>query len=387
MKIIRTEVIALGDPKPENESQNWGIGTLAILKVYTDQNVTGLSEIFSVPPGVAKAVLHGPDSLFGKVLLGQNPVHPEHLRTRLYNNMMHGNRRGWAVICIGAVEVALWDIYGKATGLPVYELLGGVERESHQIVDESQTQEVSPYCTIVPDHWDRESMISEQLTRIEQLASEGFRAFKVEPMRSTPDAVVECARRARQLLGTGPMLAVDVGYGLNDVPTALWICEKLAEYDVLFFETPFPVDHIDAYASLTRRSPVAIAMGEHAVTRWEFLQMMEQGGVKVAQPYIVTVGGISEAKRVVDLAHPRGALVIPGNWSTHIQGAASVHLCAYSPISPYFEYAPPQVYWSPLRRAIGEHGLPVMNGVVSFPTRPGIGIDLPDDLIEHFRVG
>ena len=88
-------------------------------------------------------------------------------------------------------------------------------------------------------------------------------------------------------------------------------------------------------------------MGEHAVTRWEFLQLMDHGGVKVVQPYPVTVGGLTEAKRVVDLAHPRGMSVIRGNWSTHIQMAAIVHLCAYSPITPFFEYRP--------RRHIGLH--------------------------------
>jgi L-alanine-DL-glutamate epimerase-like enolase superfamily enzyme len=179
---------------------------------------------------------------------------------------------------------------------------------------------------------------------------------------------------------------VDVGYGLNDVPTASWICDRLAEFDIMFFETPFPVDHVEAYAALARQSSVPLAMGEHAVSRWEFLQMMDYGGVEVIQPYAVTVGGLTEAKRVVDLAHQRGVSVVPGNWSTHIQMAANVHLCAYSPITPFFEYAPPEVYWSPLRKALGEVGLSVMNGAVTFPTGPGIGVELPDELIKHFRI-
>ena len=125
--------------------------------MHTDEGLSGLSEIFSVPPGVARAVLDGPDSFFGRQLVGQDPIPPERLRTRLYNSMLHGNRRGWAVMCIGAVDVALWDIYGQAVGRPVYELLGGAERSRHQVVNGSgDGREVVPYGTIVSTDWDRD---------------------------------------------------------------------------------------------------------------------------------------------------------------------------------------------------------------------------------------
>jgi len=107
----------------------------------------------------------------------------------------------------------------------------------------------------------------------------------------------------------------------------------------------------------------------------------------VAQPYMTTVGGLSEAKRVVDLAQPRGVLVCPGNWSTGVLGAATVHLAAYSPITPIFEFVAPEAYWSPLRRAIAEVSLPVVDGAIRLPTTAGIGVDLPDDLVAHFRIG
>jgi L-alanine-DL-glutamate epimerase-like enolase superfamily enzyme len=102
---------------------------------------------------------------------------------------------------------------------------------------------------------------------------------------------------------------------------------------------------------------------------------------------MTTVGGLSEAKRVVKLALPRGALVCPGNWSTQLLGTATVHLAAVSPITPYLEYSPAQIYASALRKAIQDVGLPVRNGAIPFPTAPGLGIELPDDLINHFRVG
>jgi L-alanine-DL-glutamate epimerase-like enolase superfamily enzyme len=102
---------------------------------------------------------------------------------------------------------------------------------------------------------------------------------------------------------------------------------------------------------------------------------------------MTTVGGLSEAKRVVEHAEPRGVLVIPGNWSTQILGAASVHFALWSPISPLIEYAPADIYPSPLRREIQRLGIPVVNGSIAPPVAPGMGIELPDDLIRHFRIG
>jgi L-alanine-DL-glutamate epimerase-like enolase superfamily enzyme len=386
MKITATEVLVLGDPRPL-ESPEAGIAELAFVRIHTDEGISGLSEIFAVPPGVATAVLHGSESFFGRQLVGEDPVTPERLHTRLYNSMLHGNRRGWAVICIGAVEVALWDIYGKMLGRPVYQLLGGAERSPFQIYDERQRHEVVPYCTIVSRDNRRKSVLAEQVERVARLRDLGYRAVKVEPLQSTPETIVELAQLARQELGPDRILAVDVGYLWNDVGVALDVAERLAEYDVFFLETPFPVDSLEAYRRLTAKARMRIAAGEHTVTRWEFLDLMDRGGVGVVQPYMTTVGGLSEARRVVDLAQPRGVLVCPGNWSTGVLAAATVHLAAFSPITPLFEFVAAEIYESPLRRAIAEVGLPVVHGAFALPTAPGIGVDLPDDLIAHFRVG
>ncbi|HEY3109471.1 MAG TPA: mandelate racemase/muconate lactonizing enzyme family protein [Chloroflexota bacterium] len=389
MKISRSEVFVLGDPEPPEERLADGrIDSLAFLRVHTDEGLTGLSEIFSVPPGVARAVLDGPESFFGRQLVGQDPITPERLRTRLYNSMLHGNRRGWAVICMGAVDVALWDIYGQALGRPVYELLGGAERSRHQVVDGSgDGREVVPYGTIVSTDWDRASVLRQQVERAVTLREHGFRAVKIEPMNSTPETIVELARLTRRAIGPDAILAVDVGYLWNDVGTAARVCRALPEHDVLFLETPFPVDLVEAYARLTAQTTLPIAIGEHSVTGWEFIDMMDRGGVRVCQPYMTTCGGLTEAKRIVELAQARGALVCPGNWSTQLLGAATVHLAAYSPITPLIELSPSEIYWSPLRKAIQAAGLPVVNGAIALPTAPGIGVELPDDLIAHFRIG
>jgi L-alanine-DL-glutamate epimerase-like enolase superfamily enzyme len=163
--------------------------------------------------------------------------------------------------------------------------------------------------------------------------------------------------------------------------------ENLRNMTIFFLETPFPVDSIEAYGKLTSRSPVRIAAGEHSVTRWEFLDLMKRGGVQVVQPYMTTCGGLTEAKRIVELAQTRGVLVCPGNWSTQVLGAATVHLAAVSSVTPLIEFAPSQLYPSALRRAIQEIGFPIKNGAVAFPTQPGIGAQLPDELVAKFLMG
>jgi L-alanine-DL-glutamate epimerase-like enolase superfamily enzyme len=333
-------------------------------------------------------VLDGPKSFLGRYLVGEDPNPPDRLWKRLYNTVLHSNRRGWQMICIGAVDVALWDILGKALNRPVWQLLGGAEQASHQVQEATKgARSVIPYCTIVSGAWDCETVLRQQIERLEHLKALGFRGMKIEPMRSSRETIVELTSRAREVLGSSGILCIDVGMMWNDTGAALDVLDRVKEHDIYFFETPFPTDSVEAYSRLTSRAPIRIAAGEHTVSRWEFFDLMDHGGLHVVQPYMTTVGGLSEAKRVVEHAEPRGVLVIPGNWSTQILGAASVHFALWSPISPLIEYAPADIYPSPLRREIQRLGIPVVNGSIAPPVAPGMGIELPDDLIRHFRIG
>lgn len=384
MKISRLEVFVIGDG-PEIDPDKGGVEPLACIKIHTDGGLTGLSEVFRVPPGVVQATVGGPETHFGRLLLGQEITHPERIWQHLWDAFIHTNRRGWEIITLGAIDVAVWDIYGQMLNQPVWQLLGGVQRGPFQ-TPIGQPAEVTPYCTLVSDVWGGEPMFRQQVARATRLAELGYRAFKVEPMMSTPADVIEIARRFRKELGDQLTLMVDVGYLFNDVPTAVRVCRELEACNVYFFETPFPVDVPETYAKLAAKTSIPLAMGEHAVTRWEFLDMMDRGHVSVMQPYMTTCGGLTEAKRIVELALPRGATVCPGNWSTQILGAASVHLAAYSPITPYIEFAPAEVFDSPLRQELQNAGFPVRNGVISIPDRPGIGYDLPDEIIRKYRM-
>jgi L-alanine-DL-glutamate epimerase-like enolase superfamily enzyme len=385
MKIVYLETFVIGDG-PQIDPDQGGVEPLACVRVHTDDGLIGLAEVFRVPPGVVQATVGGSNTHFGRLFLGQEITHPERLWQRAWDALLHTNRRGWEIIILGALDVAVWDLYGQQLGQPVWKLLGGAQRGPFQAPRESLPIRVTPYCTIVSDVWGGEAMFSQQVARIEQLAALGYRAFKVEPMISSPRDVVELARRARRALGEAATLMVDVGYLFNDVPTAVRVCRQLEELDIEFFETPFPVDSPEPYARLAAQTSIPLAMGEHGVTRWEFLEMIDHGHVGVVQPYMTTCGGLTEAKRIVELARERGAQVCPGNWSTQILGAASVHLAAYSPITPFIEFAPAEVFDSPLRRELQAAGFPVINGTIGLPEKPGIGYDLPDEIVRRFRM-
>lgn len=384
-RITRLETFVIGDG-PDIDPDQGGVEPLACLRIHTDDGLSGFSEVFRVPPGVVQATVGGRDTHFGRLLLGRELTHPEQLWQFVWDSLIHTNRRGWQIIILGALDVALWDLYGQMLDQPAWRLLGGSTRGPFQTHAETRRTGVVPYCTLVSDTWDDEAMLAQQTERAVRLRELGYRAFKVEPMMSTPRHVVELARRVRRELGPEPTLMVDVGYLFNDLPTVTRICRELEELDIYFFETPFPVDVPDAYAKLAARTSIPLAMGEHGVTRWEFLDMMDRGGVTVVQPYMTTCGGLTEAKRIVDLAVPRGALVCPGNWSTQILGAASLHLAAYSPVTPFIEFAPAEAFASPLRRELQAAGFPVRDGVIEFPERPGIGYSFPERLAEEFRL-
>ena len=149
-KIVRLETFVIGDG-PEIDPDKGGIEPLACLRVHTDDEHVGLSEVFRVPPGVVLAAVGGIDTLFGRLLLGQEVTHPERVWQHVWDSLIHTNRRGWEVIILGALDVAIWDIYGQKQGEPVWRLLGGAQRGPFQTHSETKTKCVEPYCTIVTD--------------------------------------------------------------------------------------------------------------------------------------------------------------------------------------------------------------------------------------------
>ena len=179
---------------------------------------------------------------------------------------------------------------------------------------------------------------------------------------------------------------VDVAYAWPSVEHALSILETWAEYDVFFVETPLWTDDLAGYAELAERSPIKIAAGEWLATRFEFLDLMDRGGVHVAQPDVGRVGGLTEARRVCELAAERSRLIVPHGWKTGITIAATAHLAAVTPHMPFFEFVPAEVAESALRRELVADELELVDGRLALPRKPGLGIELDRDALDRFAV-
>src|SRR5262249_8327495 len=178
----------------------------------------------------------------------------------------------------------------------------------------------------------------------------------------------------------------DVCYCWTNAKQALRGLEGLGQYNIFFTEPPLQLDDLDGYAFLHDHSPMRIAAGELQNTRFEFLDLMDRGKVDVAQPDVGRVGGLTEARRVCDLAADRGRLIVPHCWKTGIGIAASGHLSAAAAHCPYIEFLPAELAESPLRRELVVDELRMVDGEIPLPQKPGLGIELNPEALEKFRV-
>jgi L-alanine-DL-glutamate epimerase-like enolase superfamily enzyme len=295
-------------------------------------------------------------------------------------------RRGALINAIGALDIALHDLRGKALGKPCHELLG--ERARDAIV---------PYASLQPEvrSFDayRDSLVEWSLRAKEG----GFRATKLEATFGGPyrhmgieasmERAVEVIAAVRAAVGPEFVLMVDVQYAFPDAQTCLRIVREWDELDLFFLETPLPVDDLDGYARVVEEQPIPVAAGEWMTTRFEFVDLMDRGRIPVVQPDIGRVGGLTEAKRVSDLAGERGRIVIPHLWKTGISIAAAVHLAAVAPHCTYIEFLPRELSESALRKelTIGEPAL--VDGVLPLSDKPGLGVELDREALDRYRAG
>lgn len=379
MKITDLEAIVVAPPQHSDASLD-----AMIVRVSTDEGITGIGEVNTIPMAVRAALMagsyHSWSMGFRDLLIGEDPEHTERLWDKMYRHTGMSGRRGLVPNLIAGIDVALWDIRGKAVGKPIHHLLGGAR---HQYLD--------AYLTIdAPPDADVGRVRDESLRMIEQGRELGFHRMKLE---TSPDQVRDEARMpeivhaARRALGTDGTLMLDVVYRWHDVKTALRTLECVAEDNLYFVEAPFSNDLLDNYAELARRSPVRVAAGEWLVTRFEFLELLDRGSCDIVQPGVCRVGGFTEAMRVARLAMDRGRLVVPyGWWATGIGLAASLHFAAAVEHCPLVEFVHPALYPSELRERLVGPVPQVIGGRFALPTRPGLGVELDEAAVRRYRV-
>jgi len=387
MKIIDVECHVLLAP-------NMSIGSTSsaqdsfILILRTDEGVFGIGES-DVNPWIARACIEAPGTHtmglgIKETLIGADPL-DEGLWQRLYIGTAMNGRRGAVIHALGAVDMALWDIRGKAAGKPIFELLGGA-KQTH----------VVPYASLQPagNRWEEyRDSLCEWAERAKGL---GFKAVKAEITMNGPYAhdgmrepyehhtrVVEAVRKT---LGPDIALMVDVQYMWPDAETALRTVKDWGEFNIFFLETPIWIDRLDDYARLHDAAPMPIAAGEWQATRFEFEDLLDRGKIDVAQPDIGRIGGFGEAKAVCDMAAARGRIVVPHCWKTGVSVTATAHLAFNTPHCRFIEYLPPALCTETLRRELAADGFTFSNGRIDPPTKPGLGAELDMAALRRFTV-
>ena len=387
MKITKIESHVLMDPNYDRDACSSAQDDI-VVQVHTDDGIVGIGEV-DTNPWVAQAMIHARGThILGlgleEMLIGEDPLNTEALWEKLYTGSFMTGRRGLGICAIGALDIALWDIRGKALGVPCWKLLGGASKEA-----------VTPYASLLPVGETAATYRDSLVQKAKEAKRFGFRAGKMEVCVKGPythnrlqepdDVIVEIVAACREAVGWDFTMMVDVCYCWTNAKEALRVLKQLEPYDLFFLETPIQLDDLEGYAYLHEHSPIRIAAGELQSTRFEFLDLMDRGKVDVVQPDVGRVGGLTEARRVSQLAADRGRLLVPHCWKTAIGIAASVHLSVTAPHCPYVEFLPASLSESPLRKELVKEEFRFVEGQIPLPQSPGLGIELDKGAIERFR--
>lgn len=338
----------------------------ALVVVYADNAFTGYGSCFTSGKLVSAAV-----ELLWPLMKGQSAVEPERVSESLHQATFWQGRGGAVTHAISGIDVALWDIMGKVCGQPVSRLLGGNYRNR-----------IKPYGSIL---FDEPTALA---AKLESTVARGFRAIKMgwRPFGRRDRAFDEqLVRTARVTVGDDVELMVDAGgseqhwrHGTN---WARNTASMLADYGIVWFEEALPPDDIEGYVELTRVSPVPISGGEVLTRRQAFQPFLERRAFDIVQPDVTKCGGLSEFRRIAQMAEDRNIEVVPHGWNTAVGLAADLQIAAFLPNARYVEYLTPCAYIDELT---SEPFVLDGDGHLAIPDSPGLGVHIDPDRLAKF---
>jgi L-alanine-DL-glutamate epimerase-like enolase superfamily enzyme len=372
LKITDVEAVVLRQTAVNEGIADGSQDDLVIL-VHTDEGITGIGEVDSLPP-VVKAIVDAPPSHaiasgLRHLLIGENPLEIDRLWQKMYRGTIYYGRQGPAIHAMSGIDIALWDIKGKALGQPIHRLLGGPHRQA-----------IRAYAsTLMPE------TPQETAEVVAGLVERGFTAIKLGwgPFGRDADLDVALVRAAREAAGDNVDLMFDIGLGWPNADHAIRQVRRFEEYRPYWVEEPLWPDEVAGYRKLADAVETRIACGEEDVTRWGFDQLMERTRVDVIQPDVTRAGGISECVRIAQLADLRGVAMVPHSWSTGIIKAASLHVIGAMANATFLEYC---VQETALNQLLTVERFPVVDGMVALPEKPGLGIEIDEDVVRQYAV-
>lgn len=339
----------------------------ALIAVHTEEGVTGYGSVFT-NGGLVEAALKVLEPLY----TGENALEPERVSEKLHQNSFWMGRGGTLTHTISGIDIALWDVLGKALGQPVGRLLGGIYRTK-----------VRPYCSLLMEE------PAQMKAVLEPFVGQGFRAFKIGwgPFGRRGNARLdeEIVRAARDTVGADSQLFIDAGasdaYWPNGLKWALNTAEMLRDYDAGWFEEALKPDAIDDFCELRRQSPVPIAGGEVLTRRQSFLPFLQRGAFDIVQPDATKVGGISEQRRIAWLAEEFGVKYIGHGWNTAVGVAADLQIAAAMPHADVVEFIGGSAYVDGI---LTEPFKLDSEGYLEIPMKPGIGVELDSAKVARY---
>ena len=372
MKIREIRAVGLFGATPEGGWSNElkpedSVHTL--ISVQTDEGVTGFGGVFT-NAGLVQAALKVLEPLF----LGENALEPERVSEKLHQHTFWMGRGGSITHAISGIDIALWDILGKATGQPVGRLLGGRYRDR-----------VRPYASILMEE---PGPLAE---RIRASREQGFKAVKMGwgPFgRVSAKLDEEIVTSARDAIGSDGELMVDAGgsdaFWPNGFTWALRTAEMLASYDVAWFEEALRPDALQDYVHLRRNTRIPITGGETLTRRQSFQPWLQGGAFDIVQPDVCKVGGISESRKIAWMAQENGIRYIPHGWNTALGLAADLQLSSAISGTDYVEY----IQGSPYVDEIKAGGWQLDDeGMLAIPEGPGLGIEIDFEAVARYSRG
>src|SRR5919108_2968055 len=347
-------------------------GRYVLVRVETDEGVAGIGECSPMSaPLVVAALKHS----LAPAAIGQDPLRIEALWERLMIGTYKVEGRLQAMALSG-IEMACWDIKGKAFGVPVYQLLGGAYRDR-----------VRMYATM-----DRDTPAN--MARLaERCLEAGFTAVKVkvatrQGFDARPDTTLECARAVRGAIGDGVDMLMDANSAWS-VPNAIRMCRALEPYDVWHLEQPVPERDLDALAQVNQHTTIPITFGEEDFSLWRYRDAIVRGACEVVQPDPIKAGGLLTCQKVAHLAEAFGKAFTPHDTSMHVGMAATLQLVAAVPNA-----RGPQECRLPPTRApaavpdelLAEPFRLDADGCLAVPQRPGLGVELNEEIVRRYGV-
>ncbi len=346
-------------------TRNW-----VLVKVVTDEGIHGWGE--ASVEGKEKTVAQAIDDL-ARQLVGRDPFQIEQLWQEMYRNAFWV---GGPILnsAISGVEQALWDIKGKALGVPVWQLLGGRVHDR-----------VRAYA----NGWFRGCKTPKQFAKAAvDTVERGFTALKWDPFggaslfinHEQEELAIGIVREVRNAVGPKIDLLIEV-HGRLSPANAIRLAHRLAEFQPFFYEEPIPPENVDAMAMVARSIPIPVATGERLFTKWGFKDVIEKQAAAVIQPDICHDGGILETRKIAAMAQVYYVGLAPHNPNGPLSTAACVHVDACTPNFLIQEFV---VSDEPIRSTIQKEAIELVDGHFIPPDRPGLGVDIDEAALGRF---